>query len=249
VLASGAVIRRTVNAAGVLISFQEAGDPGGPHAVLLHGGASSGLTWHRLTAALSAAGQHVIAADLRGHGGSSRTPGYPLTGFRDDILALLDTLDVGSTALVGHSLGGYVASLVAQQQPARVSGLVLEEPGMPGRDGVGSGPSGPRFLLAAAAGLATRRGFDRRAVISAVRQLRDPDPGWWDRLALITAPTLLISGGSASHIPRAELTEAARLIHRSQLVTIPAGHRVHSREPDQFLAAVLPFLTQASAKG
>jgi pimeloyl-ACP methyl ester carboxylesterase len=55
--------------------------------------------------------------------------------------------------------------------------------------------------------------------------------------------TLLISGGPASHIPPRPLAEAARSIPHSRIVTIAAGHRVHSRRPEQFLAAVMPFLT------
>ena len=115
---------------------------------------------------------------------------------------------------------------------------------MPARDADGhDGVSGPRFLLPALAGLVARRGFDRKAVISAVRQLRVPDPAWWERLVLITAPTLVVSGGRASHIPPRQLAEAVRSVRGSQLVTIPAGHRVHSHSPGQFLAAVVPFLT------
>jgi pimeloyl-ACP methyl ester carboxylesterase len=70
-----------------------------------------------------------------------------------------------------------------------------------------------------------------------------PDPGWWDSLPLITARTLLISGGPASHIPPSQLAEAARYLPHSHVVTIAAGHRVHSLRPEQFLAAVMPFLT------
>ena len=104
----------------------------------------------------------------------------------------MDALGIGSAALVGHSLGGYAASVVAQREPERVSRLVLEEPGMPARDTESShGLSGPRFPLPALAGLASRLGYDRRAVTSAVRQPRMPDPAWWDGLPLITAPTLL----------------------------------------------------------
>jgi pimeloyl-ACP methyl ester carboxylesterase len=235
---------------GVSISFRESGDPDGPAAVLVHGGASSSATWDRLTAALAAAGHYVIAADLRGHGGSSRTRDYPLSAYSDDIRGLMDTLAIESAALVGHSLGGYAVSVLAQREPDRVSRLVLEEPGIPGRDAESShGLSGPRFLLAALAGLATHVGYDRRAVTSAVRQLRIPDPAWWDSLPLITAPTLLISGGPASHIPPRRLAEAAASITRGSIVTIPAGHRVHSRRPDQFLAAVIPFLTDRIVKG
>ena len=236
---------RVVAVAAATISLRESGDPAGPAAVLLHGGSSSSATWDRLATALTAAGQHVIAADLRGHGGSSRTEDYPLHGYSDDIRDLMDALGIGSAALVGHSLGGYAASVLAQREPERVSRLILEEPGMPARDTESShGLSGPRFLLPALAGLAGHRGYDRRAVTSAVRQLRMPDPAWWDGLSLITAPTLLISGGPASHIPPRKLAEAARSIPHSRIVTIAAGHRAHSRRPEQFLAAVMPFLTQ-----
>jgi pimeloyl-ACP methyl ester carboxylesterase len=235
---------RTVPVAGVTVSFRESGDSAGPAAVLLHGGSSSSATWDRLAAALAAAGSHVIAADLRGHGSSSRTRDYPLAGYGDDIRGLLDALGIGSAALVGHSLGGYAASVLAQREPERITRLVLEEPGMPARDAVGArGLSGPRFALPALAGLAARRGYDRRAVISAVGQLRVPDPAWWARLPLITAPTLLIFGGPASHIPPRQLAEAAQLIPHCSVVTIPAGHRVHSRRPEQFLAAALPFIS------
>ena len=236
---------RAVPVTAATISLQESGDPAGPAAVLLHGGSSSAATWDRLATALTAAGHHVIAADLRGHGGSARTRDYPLNGYSDDIRDLMDALGIGSAALVGHSLGGYAASVLAQREPERVSRLILEEPGMPARDTESShGLSGPRFLLPALAGLAGRRGYDRRAVTSAVRQLRMPDPAWWDGLPLITAPTLLISGGPASHIPPRKLAEAARSIPHSRIVTIAAGHRVHSRRPEQFLAAVMPFLTE-----
>lgn len=207
---------RTVPVAGASVGLRESGDPAGPAAVLLHGGSSSAATWDRLANTLTAAGHHVIAADLRGHGGSSRGGDYPLHGYSDDIRGLLDALGIGSAALVGHSLGGYAASVLAQREPERVSRLVLEEPGMPARDTESShGLSGPRFLLPALAGLAGRRGYDRRAVTSAVRQLRVPDPAWWDRL-----------------------------VPHSRTVTIAAGHRVHSLRPEQFLAAVMPFLTE-----
>lgn len=238
---------RAISVSGVTISFREAGDPAGSAAVLLHGGASSAATWDRLAAALTTAGHHVVAADLRGHGASSRTGDYRLDAYGDDILGLLDALGIESAALVGHSLGGYTAATIAQRHSGRVTRLVLEEPGMPARDADShDGLSSPRFRFAAVAALAAHRRYDLKAVTSAVRQLRIPDPVWWQRLAQVTAPTLLISGGPASHIPPGQLAEAAEAIRNSRLVTIPAGHRVHSRQPEQFLAAVLPFLTLGS---
>ncbi|WP_345630911.1 alpha/beta fold hydrolase [Rugosimonospora acidiphila] len=234
----------TADVAGTTIRYRELGDPGAAPVVLLHGGSSSAATWDRLTVALVSAGRRTIAADLRGHGGSSRTPAYPLDGFRDDILGLLDALDLGRVALVGHSLGAHTASLIAQRQPERVTHLVLEEPPVPAREPSGDhGLSTARFLLPALALLTLRRGFDPRAVTSPVRQLRAADPAWWHRLASIASPTLLISGGPRSHTPARRLAEVARTIPRARLVTIPVGHRVHSHDPSGFQAAVVPFLT------
>jgi pimeloyl-ACP methyl ester carboxylesterase len=208
-------------------------------------GSSSAATWDRLATALAAAGRRTIAADLRGHGGSSRTPTYPLTGFRDDIVGLLDRV-----ALVGHSLGAHTASLIAQQQPERITHLVLEKPPVPARE-----PSDPhglstaRLLLPTLSLLAVRRRFDHKAVISAVRQLRIPDCAWWHALASITAPTLLISGGPRSHISPQRLAEMSSAIPYARLVTIPVGHRVHSHSPVRFHAAVVPFLTTGEGSG
>jgi pimeloyl-ACP methyl ester carboxylesterase len=220
-----------------MLNYRRLGDPTAPPVVLLHGGSSSSATWHRLAAALAAAGTLAVAPDLRGHGASPRTPSYPLTGYRDDVLALIDRLGLDRFALVGHSLGAYTAALIAQEVPERVTRLVMEEPPPPG------GLSSSRFLLPGLTLLMARRGCDPRAVLSAVRQLRVPDPAWWQRLTLITAPTLVISGGPRSHIPPSRLAQMTELIPDARLHTIPVGHRVHSRRVQQFIAAVLPFLS------
>ena len=73
-------------------------------------------------------------------------------------------------------------------------------------------------------------------------QLKDPDPAWWAGLPSITARTLIIAGGEDSHVPQDLLAEAAQLIPDATLITIPAGHRVHTSRPAEFTAAVLGFL-------
>ncbi|APR75490.1 putative hydrolase [Minicystis rosea] len=91
-------------------------------------------------------------------------------------------------------------------------------------------------------GMLPVRRFDPAAITSAVAQLDVPDPRWWERLSSITAETLVISGGPASHVSLERLAAVARAIPRAELVTIPVGHRVHSRGAVRFGAAVLPFL-------
>ncbi|MDT7781730.1 MAG: hypothetical protein QOF58_149 [Pseudonocardiales bacterium] len=95
-------------------------------------------------------------------------------------------------------------------------------------------------MFLAAQGL-VRRGFDRRMVPQILTQLRAPDPLWWDGLSAIKAPTLVI-GGSRSHIPLARLEEVAAEIPHCDLLTLDAGHRIHSTRPAEFEDAVLRFL-------
>ena len=75
-----------------------------------------------------------------------------------------------------------------------------------------------------------------------VGQVNAGDPAAWDGLSAITAPTLLIGGGPESHIPQDKLATAAARIPRCDLVTIPAGHLVHTERPAEFASAVLGWL-------
>ena len=225
------------------------GPPDAPAVVLLHGGGSRGATWDRFTPALLAAGHRVVVPDLRGHAGSPRSSSYTLEHHRDDVLALLDQLGLDRVTLVGHSLGGFAATLVAQEQPARVTRLVLEDPPAPPRLGsAGRLPLG-RLLLLSIGTADPRRRYDRLALTSAITQLRQARPAWWDALPRITAPTLLLSGGPGSHIAPARLAEVAALIPRCDLVTVPVGHRVHSTAPDEFRRTVMNFLGDAVRDG
>lgn len=229
---------------GVTIAYRTAGDAGAPPVVLLHGGASRGaVSWDAFTTALAAAGMRAIALDLRGHGGSSRTRDYPLVAFRDDVIATMDALGLGTASLVGHSLGAHIASLVAQAAPERVTRLVLEDPPVPSATVRGRSLPAWRLALPMLGMLVRRGGFDPRALSEAVRQLREPDPDWWARLPSIAAPTLVIGGGPRSHIAADGLDALVRALPEARLVTIPAGHRVHTTAPAAFAAAALPFLT------
>ncbi|MDP9847436.1 alpha/beta fold hydrolase [Streptosporangium lutulentum] len=77
-----------------------------------------------------AAGHRVIAPDLRGHGRSSETPGnHTPKDFAEDLALLLDRIGTGPVVVVGHSLGGTVASVLAVEWPDLVRGVVAVDPG------------------------------------------------------------------------------------------------------------------------
>ena len=226
----------TVRVGEVDIAYRETGNRDGRPVVLLHAMASDGGTWRRLAPSL--AGHRVITPDLRGHGRSSRADDYSLPGFRDDIVGLLDELGLDRVDLVGHSLGGRVACMIAQEMSGRVRRLVLEDTPPPPHE---PGPP-PRRSLAALAGLAFWRRFDRSMVGPVITQFRTPDPHWWSRLAAITAQTLLVHGGPASHVRLDHLHEMTRRLPHGRLIAIAAGHRVHSKRPAEFRDVVTPFL-------
>jgi pimeloyl-ACP methyl ester carboxylesterase len=121
----GAEIRH-VDAAGVPTRVLLAGE--GKPVVLLHGRGGHLETWHRNVPAL-AANHRVIAIDLLGHGGTEpRGDRYTVGELLDHVRATLDALRVGPADLVGQSLGGWVAALLAERDACRVRRLVLVEP-------------------------------------------------------------------------------------------------------------------------
>jgi 3-oxoadipate enol-lactonase len=206
---------------------------GGAPLVLLHPLGEDGSTWADLTRRL--AGRYrVFAPDLRGHGSSDRCAEYSFELMRDDVLGLLDALGLDRVTLLGHSMGAVVAYLLAGARPERVDRLVLEEPPPPVR------MDPPRFVTEE--DRASPASFDWDMVAAVYRQRNDIDPAYWETLAAITAPTLLIAGGSGSHLPQEEIARMARTIPQGRLVTIDAGHLVHERRPEEYAAEVTAFL-------
>ncbi len=99
----------------------------GPALVLLHGLGSS-------IASLSAEIAHfrthfrVVAIDSRGHGGSDRPPHYTIHDHVADVLGVMDAFGIETCALLGRSMGSYVAQGAASAAPARFNKLVLVVP-------------------------------------------------------------------------------------------------------------------------
>ncbi|MFO7277027.1 MAG: alpha/beta hydrolase [Pseudomonadota bacterium] len=109
------------------------GEPCESPIVLLHGFLDAGATWQFLVDCLPDSWSFV-APDLRGCGGTERAPGgYWFPDYLADLEALLDALVPNAPArLMGHSMGGNIASLYAGVRPDRVAWLVnLEGFGLP----------------------------------------------------------------------------------------------------------------------
>jgi 3-oxoadipate enol-lactonase len=93
--------------------------------VLIHGMGSDHNIWSGLISLLKE-NYRVLAADLRGHGSSSETPGpYSMELFSQDILNLLKSMDINRAHFIGHSMGGAIAQDLAINYPDMVTSLTL----------------------------------------------------------------------------------------------------------------------------
>jgi len=99
----------------------------GPPVLLVHGWMfPSDLNWLPSYAPLHRAGYRVLAMDLRGHGRGLRSSArFRLADCADDAAGALEALGLPSALVVGYSMGGPVAQLLAHRHPERVTGFVL----------------------------------------------------------------------------------------------------------------------------
>jgi esterase len=100
------------------------GSPGLPPLVVLHGLLGSSRNWQSAGRDL-AARFHVLAPDLRNHGQSPHDSDASYEALVGDVLAWLDAQGLGRVSLLGHSMGGKVAMLLATRHPERVERLIV----------------------------------------------------------------------------------------------------------------------------
>ncbi|WP_067819454.1 alpha/beta hydrolase [Actinomadura kijaniata] len=196
-------IARNVGPAGIEIAYERLGDPADPPVLLIMGSGVQMVAWpDGFCAALVERGLHVVrfdnrdvgrsthlrdvpAPDLRAamSGGPPSVP-YTLADMVADTVGLLDALGLGGVHLVGASLGGMIAQMIALDHPARVRSLtsIMSTTGDPevGRPrpealaGLGAPPEDREGFLAWQVRAARATGspgfaFDEAAVAARVR--------------------------------------------------------------------------------
>jgi pimeloyl-ACP methyl ester carboxylesterase len=208
----------TVDIDGPVHHVDFGGREDGPTVVLVHGLGGSHLNWD-LFAPLLTPHARVHALDLPGFGRSE--PGERTANVRDNVLVLdrfIREVTGGPVVLVGNSMGGMISVLEAQRSPARVSGLVLLDPALPGPRGRPDPRVAAAFALYALPGageryLATRRRrLGARGTVREMLQLCGVDP---DAVppALIDRSVALVDGRrDVASMDRAFLTAARSLL-------------------------------------
>ncbi|MEM9494193.1 MAG: alpha/beta fold hydrolase, partial [Myxococcota bacterium] len=231
----------------------------------LHGYSDSWYSYDALIKHLPE-GIRAIALTQRGHGDSDKPEGgYSMADFAGDALALLDVLGIERAAVVGHSMGSFIAQELALSHPERVSHTVL----------IGSATTADNAVI--------------RELVTAVAELRDPierafvhefqvstlhqpiaesvlstivdesmkmparvwaaavaglvayDPG--ERLSGLAAPTLLIWGDKDEIFTRSEQDAlVARLPQATLNVYSDAGHGTHWEQPARAAGEIAAFM-------
>ncbi|SDH53894.1 alpha/beta fold hydrolase [Agrococcus jejuensis] len=115
-----------VRAGDVELAVETFGDPADPTILLIHGASASMLWWEAaLCARIAAAGRHVVRCDQRDTGLSTTfplgDPGYAMSDLARDAVAILDALGVERAHVVGRSMSGGVALMLAVDHASRVA--------------------------------------------------------------------------------------------------------------------------------
>jgi pimeloyl-ACP methyl ester carboxylesterase len=256
---------QAVERAGAQLCAADYGGPG-PPALLLHGLAGHAREWDS-TAAWLARTHRVVAVEARGHGRSERAPeDVSPEAFVDDAARWIEHLALAPAVVIGQSLGGTTAFLLAARHPALVRGLVVAE-ATPARDPAGAGAVerwfatwplpfasaehaleffGGDTLWARAwcAGLEERAGglwpaFEPEVLLAALRQANARDH--WDDWAALRCPALAVR--AADGVPRDECERMAELLPGCRLAEIAgAGHDLHLDQPERWRQVVTDFL-------
>lgn len=112
---------------GVSVYYVQAGSPDNPPVILIHGFGGSTFTWRDTLPALADAGFYAIAIDLPPFGLSDKATDidYSQSGLADIVAGFMDTLDLETATIVGHSMGGGVTAQFAVRHPANVERVVF----------------------------------------------------------------------------------------------------------------------------
>ena len=176
------------------LHYADWGNDAAPPLVLVHGGRDHCRNWDWVAARL-ASDYHVIAPDLRGHGDSAwaEAGGYGMTGFIYDLAQLVHQQTTAPITLIGHSLGGNVATRFTGLYPELVRRLVCIE---------GLGPSPAMEAQMAAKPVEARL----RGWVDEQRQLAARQPRRYavfaDALARMQAENKHLSAAQAEHLTR-----------------------------------------------
>ncbi|MGE5546228.1 MAG: alpha/beta fold hydrolase [Solirubrobacterales bacterium] len=240
--------------------------------VILHGLMGSSRNWGALTRRF-AENRRVIAVDMPNHGASPWTEVMDYPFMARTIASFIEGLGAPA-AVVGHSMGGKAAMVLATSRPELVERLVVVDIAPVGY----THTFAPyiKAMRAAPLATATRRGDIEQSLAASIPDPRvraflmqnlDGEPGkyrWRPNLAVLGAamddilafpalpegarydgPALFLAGAESDYVLPEHRPEILRRFPAARIEHLPgAGHWIHADQPDAFVAAVSRFLAE-----
>jgi len=239
--------------------------------IILHGLFGSLDNWRTQSKGLAPFFK-VYALDLRDHGGSPHSDVFDYPAMAEDLREFLESHEIDSAFVLGHSMGGKVAMQFATSYPERVDKLVVVD--------IAPRAYPPEHAEIFKALLALNlRDFQTRAEVDSalekdisdvrVRQflltnlIRDTHGLKWrmhlealhrnyDALGqavepqrVFKRPVCFIRGGNSNYIQESDFAGIRDFFPRSEILTVPnAGHWVHVDAPAEFSRIVVDFLNR-----
>lgn len=251
----------TVEVGGRHVSFLggPSGEPNAVPFVCIHGAGGAASMWPQVHVAFRDE-RAVYAPDLPGHGRSATLDGeITLARYADAVTRFLDAVGIDRAVVVGHSMGGGVALLLALDEPGRVAGLVLVGTGarlgvaretmeLLERDSAAAvericrlayGPTAPDAMVTRA--ITEMRKTPPEVLLGDFRACQAFDVR--GRLGEIRAPALVVVGESDALTPLRFSAFLAERIAGASLVTVPgAGHMLPVEAGGAFASALRSFV-------
>ena len=250
-----------INVNGIQLAYDRRGK--GTPLVLLHGYPLDHHLWDEVLPLLEDTFD-VIVLDLRGFGESNTidTP-YTMDDYASDVAGLLDQLGIQKTAIVGHSMGGYVTLAFVRLYPERVSGFglvssqVLADPldRKEGRyksaaevveNGIGSvvATMTPKFTADEHLQSFARASMERQqpaayvGALKAMAERTDSTP----LLSSLKVPVVIIHGEADALIPVDRAREVKAALPQARLVEISGAGHMPMMEAKEKTAEALKYL-------
>lgn len=238
-----------------------------PPVVLLHGLTGNGACWTPLARALEG-DFDVVMPDARGHGGSSAPHrGYRYDDLAGDVMGLIRGLSLCRPVLLGHSMGGMTAAVVASRGGGIVRGLILVDPtflsperqrevrdsdvaeqhrralGLQKSDLVAQARARhPRRSLEIVELLAEAR---LKTCVDAFDVLTPPNPEYRSVVSAIDVPSLLVIGDNSPVVTLEMATELRGLNPGVRVEQVQgAGHGLPFDQPERLGEVVVSFLRE-----
>ncbi len=251
-----------------MLNYVDYAGPGAVPLVIAHGLFGSARNWNVIAKRLSA-GRRVVAVDMRNHGGSFWDDDHSYAALAADLAEVIVALG-GQTVVLGHSMGGKAAMVLAVRRPELVAGLVVADIApvayshtqMPMIDAMRAVdlsritrraeadaqlaayiPEAPlrAFLLQS---LDLTDGAARwRLNLDALASGMDATIGFPTLTGQYAGPALFVTGGASDYVQPSHHAPISGLFPAATFHSIPnAGHWVHAEAPGAFLATLEDWL-------